>query len=361
MEFQLQIPTKIIVGKDCVKKNAAVFGSLGKRAAIIKSGSAEKNGALADIRKALDEAGVAFHICPNVPPNPSPDDVAELLGYAPDMDFVVAVGGGSAMDAAKGVAILAVNDIPAMGMYKKPFANRPIPVVAIPTTCGTGSEVTAVSVLTVGDTKKSVSAPELFPVCALLDATYLRSLPIQVTLDTALDALAHCAEGYLIMDSPATEMFAERAFEYFASYRAALEKREFTHEDLERMIYASTLGGIVISMAGTSAVHTIGYPLTVHRDIPHGRACALTLGEYVVFSYDTHKEKIDRMCTLLNVDGVDGFCAMIDALIGEKPKFEKEELERYADISAEDAAKKKNTKPVSKGDILRMYFASLLG
>ncbi|MEG2575192.1 MAG: iron-containing alcohol dehydrogenase [Christensenella sp.] len=361
MEFQLQIPTKIIVGEGCVRKNAAVFSALGSHAAIVKSGSADKNGALADVLYVLEKAGISAQICDNVPPNPSPDDVGALLGYAPNIDFVVAIGGGSAMDAAKGVAILAVNDIEPMGMYKKPYVHCPLPVIAIPTTCGTGSEVTAVSVLEVENTKKSVSSPELFPVCALLDAVYLKTLPPQVAVDTALDALSHCVEGYLILDSPATQMFAENAFEYFARIKCALKKREFSQQDAERMLYMSTIGGIVISMAGTSAVHTIGYPLTVKRNIPHGRACALTLGEYVSFSYDVCTEKIDKMCAILQVDGVRGFCAMLDELLGEKPTFTNEELELYTDIATEDACKKKNTKPLTKMDVLHLYLASLLG
>lgn len=361
MEFQFQVPTKIIVGKGCVVNHAALFANLGKRAAIVKSGSAEKNGSLKDVITALEQTGVAYQVCESVPPNPTPEDVAALIGYSPEIDFVVAVGGGSAMDAAKGVAILAVNDIAPMEMYQKSYKVCPIPVVAVPTTCGTGSEVTAVSVLTVGDTKKSISSPELFPVYALLDAEYLKTLPIEVTLDTALDALSHCVEGYLILDSPAVEMIAESAFANFASFKSALKKRKFSENELERMLYTSTLGGIVISMAGTSAVHTIGYPLTVHKDIPHGRACALTLAEYVAFSYNVRKEKIDKMCNLLEVNDVQGLKNMIGELLGSLPDITKEELEQYTDISEEDAVKKKNTKQITRRDIMRIYLASFFG
>ncbi len=361
MEFTFQIPTKIIVGEDCVKKNASLLSSFGKRAVIVKSGSAGKNGALSDLCAALEQEDVCYHVCENVPPNPSPEDVAKLLGYAPNFDFIVTVGGGSAMDAAKGVAVLATNDMPAEGLYEKSYQNAPLPVIAIPTTCGTGSEVTAVSVLTVGETKKSFAKPELFPAVALLDAKYLKTLPDHVMIDTALDALAHCVEGYLIFESWATQMLAEEAFRNFAQYKGALKACKFTPEQLQLMLYTSTLGGIVISMAGTSAVHTIGYPLTVQKDIPHGRACALTLGRYVEFVYDANKEKVDKLCSLLQVDGVQGFIGMIDEILGEKPRVTKEELERFTEISAADAIRKKNAKPVTKADIMKIYLASLLG
>ena len=337
MEFQLQIPTQIIVGKDCIGKNAALFPSFGKRAVIVKSGSAGKNGALADVVKMLERQGISYHVCDNVPPNPSPEDVAALLGYAPGFDFVVAVGGGSAMDAAKGVAVLAVNDIGAMELYNKNYEVK------------------------VGDTKKSFLSPDLHPAIAFLDARYLETLPSQVAVDTALDALSHCVEGYLIHDSWATELFAERAFANFALYKAALNKRSFTKDELELMLFTATLGGIVINMAGTSAVHTLGYPLTVQKNVPHGRACALTLGEYVAFSYDAKREKIDRMCTLLKVNGVEGFKDMIGGLLPGKPEISKEELEQYTDISAQAAIRKKNAKPITKSDILNIYFAALLG
>ena len=88
MEFTFQIPTKIIVGEDCVKKNASLLSSFGKRAVIVKSGSAGKNGALSDLCAALEQEDVCYHVCENVPPNPSPEDVAKLLGYAPNFDFI---------------------------------------------------------------------------------------------------------------------------------------------------------------------------------------------------------------------------------------------------------------------------------
>ncbi len=361
MEFMFQVPTKIIVGTDCVVKNAALLSSYGKRAVIVKSGSAEKNGAFADVCAALEQGNVHCHVCANVPPNPTADDIAGLLGYAPDFDFVVAVGGGSAMDAAKGVAVLAVNDMPANKLYDKSYEKRPLPVVAVPTTCGTGSEVTQYSVLTEGETKKSFSGTDLFPVVALLDASYLETLPDYVTVDTALDALAHCVEGYLILDSWATEMLAESAFRNFAAYKEALFARKFEKEQLELMLYTSTLGGLVISMTGTSAVHTIGYPLTVKKDVPHGRACALTLGKYIEFSYQEKREKIDKMCSLLEVDGVQGFQKMLSAMLPDKPSVTEEELKQYTELAAEDAIRKKNARPITKTDIFKLYMGSLLG
>ncbi len=359
MEFTFQVPTEIIVGQGCIRKNAEKFSQFGKKALVVKSASAEKNGSLADIMHALREQGIEGKVLDSVPANPTPEDVQALCGYAPEFSFVVAVGGGSAIDAAKGVAILAANDVPPSAMYDKSYRNTPLPVIAVPTTCGTGSEVTAVSVLTVGESKQSFSSPDLLPKAAFLDAGYLKTLPMRVMLDTALDALSHSVEAYLLADSWSNDMIAEQAFRNFAKYKEALARREFTDEDRALMLYTATLGGIAIYVGGTSAVHTMGYPITVLKDVPHGRACALTLGEYIGFVYDANKEKVDTMCKLLQVDGIRGFQEMLKGLIGETAVYTEEEIRGFVEIAAEAAMKKKNAKPITREDIFALYCKAL--
>ncbi len=361
MEFTFQIPTEIIVGQGCIKKNAEKFLQFGKKALIVKSGSAEKNGSLADILAVLEEQGIEARVLASVPPNPSPEDVQALCGYAPEFAFVVAVGGGSALDAAKGVAILAVNDVCADAMYDKSYQNRPLPLIAVPTTCGTGSEVTAVSVLTVGNSKQSFSSPDVLPKIAFLDADYLKTLPMRVLLDTALDALSHSAEAYLLVDSRSNDMIAEQAFRNFAKYKDVMLRGEFSDEDRELMLYTATLGGLAIYVGGTSAVHTMGYPITVLKGIPHGRACVLTLGEYIAFVYDAKKEKIDTMCALLGVDGITGFKELLKSLIGETVTYTQEEIRNLVEIAAEPAIKKRNAKVITREDIFDIYCAALCG
>lgn len=359
MDFIFQVPTEIIVGKGCIKKHADVFSKLGKKALVVRSGSTEKNGSLADILDAMKQQGIVAKTLPSVPPNPTPEDVQGLLGYAPEFDFVVAAGGGSALDAAKGVAILAVNDVPPAAMYEKTYQNKPLPIIAVPTTCGTGSEVTAVSVLTVGDSKKSFSSPDILPKTAFLDAEYLKTLPRRVMLDTALDALSHSAEAYLLAESWSNDMIAEQAFRNFARYKDALISGEVTDEQRELMLYTATLGGLAIYVGGTSAVHTMGYPITVLKGIPHGRACALTLGEYIEFVYDAKKEKIDTMCALLGVDGIGGFQKLLRELIGQTVTCTEEEIREFVDIAAGPAMKKRNAKPIAKEDVLKLYCRAL--
>ena len=359
MDFTFQIPTEIIVGTDCIKKHADVFTRFGKKALVVKSGSTEKNGSLGDILEALKGREIEAKVLASVPPNPTPEDVQGLLGYAPAFDFVVAVGGGSALDAAKGVAILAVNDVAPMAMYDKSYNNKPLPIIAVPTTCGTGSEVTAVSVLTVGDSKQSFSSPDILPKVAFLDAEYLKTLPERIMLDTALDALSHSAEAYLLAQSWSNDMIAEQAFRNFAMYKDALLNREVTDQDRELMLYTATLGGLAIYVGGTSAVHTMGYPITVLKDVPHGRACALTLGEYIEFVYDAQKEKIDTMCRLLHVEGISGFKKLLRDLIGQTVSYTEEEIQEFVDIAALPAMKKRNAKPITKDDIFKLYCSAL--
>ncbi|MEA4853968.1 MAG: iron-containing alcohol dehydrogenase [Christensenella sp.] len=360
MEFVFQVPTKIIAGEECLVRHKELLAGLGKKALIVKSGSAEKNGALSDIRTAMDSIGIAYHICNNVSPNPTPQEVRDLQGYDPSYDFIVAVGGGSALDAAKGVAVLTVNDIPAQALYEGNFKTAPLPMIAIPTTCGTGSEVTAVSVLTVGETKKSFGNPGILPKIAFLDPRYLKTLPRRVMLDTALDALSHNAEAYLILDSAPTEMVAEEAFRQFADCIAALKSGEVNDEDRSRLLYIATLGGIAIYAAGTSAVHAMGYPITTLAGVPHGRACAYTLGEYVEFAYDARRAKVDKMCALLKVDGVSGFQQMLSQLMGDKPVFTSKELDKLTGICVAPAVAKPSAKKLTAADV-RILFGKAFG
>uniref|UniRef100_A0A7S3LWJ8 Alcohol dehydrogenase iron-type/glycerol dehydrogenase GldA domain-containing protein n=1 Tax=Palpitomonas bilix TaxID=652834 RepID=A0A7S3LWJ8_9EUKA len=236
----------------------------------------------------VDFDGV-FAVYDNAPPNPTIDDVtkaAEVMSEH-EADAIIAIGGGSVLDLAKGVATLRSPGIPAGFLYKHlrhgkafPLNFSPPPIFAIPTTHGTGSEVTMWA--TVWDTelerKYSLSHPRLYPEHAVIDPTLTVSCPEEVTVSTGLDALSHAMESVWnrnhnpIADALATKVIkvVPDALIHALSHPSCLHTRS-------TLLNASTLAGMCISGTKTAIAHSISYPLTLAFGLPHGLACSFTL------------------------------------------------------------------------------------
>lgn len=361
MEFSFYVPTRIIMGEGCIRKNAALLAGLGKKAFIVTSPSSAGNGSLEDLTEALALAGIDHTVSDKATPNPDLPLVGSMgrEARANGCDFVIGLGGGSAMDAAKAASVLASNDMPPEGVYGI-FKNRPLPVAAVPTTCGTGSEVTPVSVLTYEGNKKSFKSDDVIPRIAFLDARYIENLPVTIARDTAVDALSHAAEGYLMADNWMSDMFAEKVFAFFGQCRDALAAGGIPFEIRERLLFMAMAAGLVISMTGTAAVHAMGYPLTTRRDVPHGRACGVLLGEYVEFCLPARSEKIGDMLRLLGMKDVTDLKQTLAGLLNNKDLYTPEELEKYTEISYASAIGRANPVKMEKSDVLALYKRSLL-
>ncbi len=357
MEFW--IPGRIIEEENCVRNHAQLLCALGSKPLIIAGQSAYRNGAFEDVTAALGSR--AFAVYDRIAPNPQAQDMDEIGAFCKqqDCDYIIAIGGGSPMDAAKAVAVLGANDFNYEGLYAGSFPNKPLPIAAVPTTCGTGSEVTAFSVLNYGDTKKSFASWEVIPKLALLDAKYLNGLPHSILKDTALDTLSHLVEGYLMSDEMASEMMAERGLANFAQYLPILQGKTPTQEDLRLMLVNAALGGLVINISRTSAVHGMSYALTVKRDIPHGRACAAILGQYVLFTYPVCEMKVDWMVHLLGFENVTTFAATLKELVGDVGSFSREDLEYFTQIAAPGSINRNNPRNMTKEDVLELFHKSL--
>lgn len=197
MDFYM--PTKVHFEKGCIKKHGKELTSLGTKALIVTGRhSSKKNGSLNDVTSTLAAEGVFYVIFDEVEENPSVETVmkAASLGIEEHVDFVIGVGGGSPMDAAKAIAVMIANPNESDALLYE-AKNVPIlPVVAIPTTAGTGSETTPWAVITRHDlqTKQSISH-KVFPTLALVDYTYLAFASREILVCTAIDALAHLKIG----------------------------------------------------------------------------------------------------------------------------------------------------------------------
>ena len=195
------MPTKIYSERDCVKKHGEEWARLGKKALIVTGRSSAVNGSLSDVKEVLESQGTGYCVFDETEANPSVEMVMKVRDYGikENVDFVIGIGGGSPLDAAKAVAAYAAD--PELGMMDIFTANieKVLPIAAIPTTAGTGSEVDQAAVLTIGSgkIKKSFKARDTFPKVAFLDAKYTETMNREYTVSTALDAFCHCVESYL--------------------------------------------------------------------------------------------------------------------------------------------------------------------
>ena len=282
MQTQFYLPTRWFFGENAFLDHTDALVPLGKRCLIVTGKhSAARSGALADAADALDRLGIAHAVFDGIGANPllSACHAAGAAARDCGAEFILGIGGGSVLDAAKAVAIYAAN--PALApaeIYRRVYDAPPLPVALIGTTAGTGSEVTGVSVLTNDETgrKKSISGPDCYAAVSFCDPRYTASMPRSVTVSTALDAFAHAVEGYFTSKCEGVHLlFAQRAIPLLYQGLCALAACGDVPEALRAPLYDGAIhAGLVINACGTAFPHPLGYVLTEHYGIPHGMACA---------------------------------------------------------------------------------------
>lgn len=358
------MPTKVLFGEGLVKENGDIFKSLGKKALIVTGrSSARLSGAYDDVVEVLAQVGVDFILFDEVEENPSLETIVRgsRLGLEAGVDFLIGIGGGSPMDGAKAMSLLIANPgIEAKRIFSpEPLAQ--LPVLAIPTTSGTGSEVTQYSIITLEDekTKKNI-AQGVFPVYALADYSYTRELPTRVTINTAVDAFTHLVEGYLNTNADdLSDIYGERGFILFRELFKKLLDEDFQGDFREKMMLASLLAGVQIAQNGTSIPHGMGYSLTYFKGLAHGPSCGLlTLAFLKVFK---NKGKVNRMLELLGLENLEELEDILNRLLPFKVDIEASELEDYAREFSKNKDKLKNfPEDISYEEILGIYLTSLV-
>ena len=295
--MRFYVPTDLRIGEDIVRQSAASFAELGTRCLIVTGAHAAKScGALDDLCDVLRRQQIDFFVYDRVRQNPTVSLCMEAGLTAMQMHaaFIVGVGGGSALDAAKAAAVFAANPhISETELYAYAWANAPLPVVCIGTTAGTGSEVTPVSMLTDADgRKRSIRDDRLYPVLSFGDARYLASLPQTFMRSCAVDAAAHCIESYFAKTAtPISRLFAARGAEILAGLLDQLDA--LTPSQREQLYLASIYGGCAISVTGTAFPHAMGYYLTETHSIPHGTACAVFLPAFLQYCAACDPQSVD--------------------------------------------------------------------
>lgn len=337
MSWQAYFSGNIYFGINAIEDNYKALKGLGKQALIVtgQGGSSRKIGALNDMCIALQQLSITWKLFDQVEANPSIATIraGAHMAQACQADFIVGIGGGSPLDAAKAIAILALNEISDDEILNQRFGEV-LPVVAIPTTAGTGSEVTPYSILTFPqlETKKSIASPKIIPRLAFLDPAYTRALPYRITVDTAVDAYSHALESYLAVKStPLSELYAKEALGILGSELKKLtEDRELDLNQREALLYGSMLGGMAISSTGTSIPHAMGYYLTYFKGVPHGRANGMIMPAYMDFNLrKTSDARVNEAMQISGLDNIDQFEDLMLKLCGKAPACNPEEQKRF--------------------------------
>ena len=362
MEFNFFMPVRIVAGDNCVKKNAHLFAAFGRRALVVTGKSSACNGALEDVVWAFNQNGQQYEVYDAVPQNPTVACVEEGARLARGMraDFVVAIGGGSPMDAAKAVAMLARQGSEG-SIFTREISADVLPMIHIPTTAGTGSEVTPYAILNNDEkqTKTSISAPSLFPKIAFLDAKYTAGLPLPVTVNTAVDAVSHAVEGMLsVRAGELSDAVARESLGHLFSAYGALRGGELTHADRCELLYGAALAGVVIANTGTTPVHGMGYCLTYFHGVPHGRANGLLLPAFLRVCARKDPARTARVFAALGMDA-DAFADKLAALLGPRECYADATLHDYARRAAANKNIKNCAVPMEEADLYEVFKASV--
>ncbi|MBQ9120364.1 MAG: iron-containing alcohol dehydrogenase [Lachnospiraceae bacterium] len=359
------IPTQIFNETDCVAKHASIFANAGQKALLITGrSSAVKTGALTHVTDALTSQGITWCLFDQIEENPSVETVvaAADFGKAEGADFVIGIGGGSPLDASKAIALLMANpDCGREILYKKATLSH-LPVYAVPTTAGTGSEATPYAILTLHDAKtKRGIAHRIFPVAALVDPTYLTIAPQPVLHNTAVDAFGHLVESYFNRGTTLyNQMLCEYALKLWGDAAPALVAAAKENIALSGTTYvllsnASTMAGMAISHTGTSIPHGLSYFLTYEHGIAHGKAVGTFLVPYLR-AYP-NQDEVAYFLTLLGIDTLDELEALLLALIGTVTVTD-EDRSRYITSMLSNQAKLANCPYTVTEELLRTYFAN---
>lgn len=361
-KFKYFMPTNVLAGSNCVIENENIWAKLGKKAFIITGkNSAKKCGALDDVISVLSKLGIQHIIFNDIEENPSFETVEKAveIGKKEMVDFVVGIGGGSPMDASKAIAYLLKNTETKLEDLLELGEGETIPLVEIPTTSGTGSEVTQYAILTNHKLKTKLALKrQLFPTYSFLDVKYHASMSEYVTINTLIDALSHVIESYCTINANFfSNLINAGALQVFATCKKDIENKNFTLEIREKLLYISTLAGITIAQTATSLPHGMGYALSYYKNVPHGIANGILLVEYLKHCKE---EKVAEILKMLEFKDLDEFAKFLKSVLIFDAEITKEEINSYSDEMVANTAKLVSLgKPISKEEIVEIYEKSI--
>lgn len=365
-KFSFHIPTKIIFGIGTISKLSIEIPHPTSSILIVTDQNLHQNtGIINNIKNLLSDYQV--FVFDRIEENPSIESVNIGADFAKKhrVHLILGVGGGSSMDAAKGIALSVSNELHFESFLNGEIPkNKPLPIICIPTTSGTGSEVTPFAVFTdkIDESKKGYSHPSIFPLVSIIDPELTYSMPESVRINTGLDVLAHASEAYLSMESNLLndEIALESVRLVIANLPLAVKGDQSA---INLMAYASVLAGIAITHASTILPHIMGYPLTVFHQIPHGKASILTLPAFLDFLAEIGEsvQKIKELKSIFNVEGgLSGFLKTlgISSKLSDYGVIESE-FDKFVEKTIYKGDIKITPGNINRNVIRKLYFKSL--
>ena len=299
-------------GKGAIQEIAGEVTRRGFRKAFVCSGpTLYKHGVTKKVTDVLEQAGCLYEVYTNIKENPTIENVQDgVKAYkASGADFIVALGGGSPMDTAKAIGIIINNpefeDVRSLEGVA-PTKNPSVPIIAVPTTAGTASEITINYVITDTEKRRKFVCVDThdIPIVAVVDPDMMSSMPKGLTVATGMDALTHAIEGYITKAAwEMTDMFHLKAIELISSsLRGAVEN---TPEGREGMALGQYVAGMGFSNVGLGIVHSMAHALGAVYDTPHGVANAILLPTVMEFNADATGEKYRDIAKAMGVQGTE--------------------------------------------------------
>ena len=327
----------------------------------------------------MDEAGIAYEIFDDVKPNPTVTNVKNGIEACrrAKADFIVAIGGGSSMDTAKGIGIVVRNpefgdivSLEGVADTKK----KSLPIIALPTTAGTAAETT-INYVIIDESRQAKMVcvdPNDIPCVAIIDAELMYSLPKSLTAATGMDAMTHAIEGLITKAAwELSDMFEVKAIEMIYKYLPLAVNEPTNPVGRNGMAVAQYVAGMAFSNVGLGVDHGMAHPLSALFDVPHGVACAMLLPTVMRFNMPAAKEKyveIAKACgvyqpTMTTDEAAEAACRAIETLseqVGTNKRLSdlgigEKDIEALAEQAINDVCTPGNPRPVSKQDIIALY------
>ncbi len=302
LKFDGRMVPRITFGCGCIQNIGDEIKALnGTNVLLVCDTALSVLGITDKIKTIIEKNGITTVVFDNTEPEPSLETADECAkaGRIGQCDFVVGVGGGSSMDTAKAAAVLLTNEGSARDYQGQNLVKNPgVTTVMVPTTAGTGSEVTGVAVLINREKKLKlgINTPYVIPFLSLLDPELTVTLPPQITASTGMDALTHAVESYISKNStPLSEIFSLKAVECTAKHLKTAVENPNDLEARSQMLFGSCLAGLAILNGGVCAAHAMSYPMSVFHGIPHGVGCGILLPRVVEQNKEHAGEKIVKL------------------------------------------------------------------
>lgn len=320
--FKYFLPVNIEFGSGKVAKAGELTKPYGKKALIVTGhSSAKKSGLYDKVKDSLKAEGIDSVLFDKVAQNPLTTTAAEGAAFAKEngCDVVVAIGGGSIMDCAKAIAFLAVNDGDVSDyIFGKKASDTALPIILIPTTCGTGSEGNGFAVLTNPDNgdKKSLRCNAIVAKVSIVDPECMMTMPKYVLASVGFDALCHNMEAYTSkIAQPFTDALSLYAVDLIAHNLVDVYKGTGSKESWEKITLASTIGGMVINTAGVTLAHGMEHPASGLKDIVHGKGLAALTPTIIEASYQGAPEKFAKLAKLFGGEKAEDLAGKVRELL----------------------------------------------